>query len=156
GLPISGINMAYSNSGTIGPEDADILISLNENHDPTAGYVRTLRTELPKLFPGTTFSFLPADITTQILNFGAPAPIDVQVAGNNGAANRKYAELLLQRIRLITGIADARIQQANDNPTLRVDVDRTLANLTGLTEQNVTDTLQTTLAGSIQTAPMFW
>ena len=156
GLPISGINMAYSNSGTIGPEDADILISLNQNHDPTDGYVRTLRTELPQLFPGATFSFLPADITTQILNFGAPAPIDVQVAGNNGAANRKYADLLLRRIRLITGIADARIQQADDNPTLRVDVDRTLADLTGLTEQNVTDTLQTTLAGSIQTAPMFW
>ncbi|WP_048863506.1 efflux RND transporter permease subunit, partial [Acidisphaera rubrifaciens] len=156
GLPISGINMAYGNSGTTGSWDADVLITLTPDHDPTDDYVRTLRTELPRLYPGTTFSFLPADITTQILNFGAPAPIDVQVAGQDPKATRAYAKKVLQRIKLVTGVADPRIQQSDNEPTLRVDVDRTLADETGLTEESVTDTLQTTLAGSIQTAPMFW
>jgi multidrug efflux pump subunit AcrB len=156
GMTVSGINTAYNNSGTIGPEDADLLITLSPDHAPTANYVEQLRTLLPHRFPGTSFAFLPADITTQILNFGAPAPIDVQIAGHDRRANRAYAEALLRRMRLVTGIADARIQQSDAEPTLQVDVNRTLASETGLTEQNVTQSLQTTLAGSIQTAPMFW
>src|SRR5262249_54955949 len=104
GLPFSEINMAYQNTGTIGPEDGDALITLKEDHDPTADYVKTLRTILPQKFPGTTFSFLPADIVSQILNFGLPAPIDVQVIGNNQKANYAYATDLLKRIRTATGI----------------------------------------------------
>jgi multidrug efflux pump subunit AcrB len=156
GMTVSGINTAYNNSGTIGPEDADILVTLTPSHDPTAGFVDRLRVELPRRFPGSSFAFLPADITTQILNFGAPAPIDVQIAGRDAAANRAYANALLRKLQLVTGIADARIQQSFAEPNLQVDVDRTLANETGLTERDVTTALQTTLAGSIQTAPMFW
>ncbi len=156
GLPISGINMAYNNSGTIGVEDADVLITLSENHRPTDQYVRILRDRLPRLFPGATFSFLPADITTQILNFGLPSPIDIKVTGQRLQENQAYINKLLQRVRGITGIADARIQQSFKEPTLYVDVDRTLADQVGLTEQDVTNSLQNVLAGSIQTAPTFW
>ena len=120
GLSVSGINMAYNNSGTIGVEDADILISLKPKHAPTADYVKAMREQLPRLFPGTTFAFLPADMVSQILNFGAPAPIDLQVIGNDLRANRKYANELLSRIKQIPGIADARIQQAFQQPTLNV------------------------------------
>ena len=133
GLPFSGINMAYQNTGTIGPEDGDALISLKEDHDPTAGYIKQLRTILPQQFPGTTFSFLPADIVSQILNFGLPAPIDVQVIGNNQKANYAYATDLLKRIRNVPGIADLRIQQVFNYPQINVDVDRTLAGEVGLT-----------------------
>jgi multidrug efflux pump subunit AcrB len=111
GLSVSGINMAYNNSGTIGVEDADILISLKPNHAPTANYVKTMRQQLPRQFPGTSFAFLPADIVSQILNFGVPAPIDLQVVGNDVQADRKYANALLARIKQIPGIADARIQR---------------------------------------------
>ncbi len=156
GLPISGINIAYGNSGTIGVEDADILITLDANHAPTDDYVRKLREVLPPKFPGTTFSFLPADITTQILNFGLPAPIDVRITGRRLEQNKAYADKLLARIARVPGIADARIQQEFNQPTLYVDVDRTFAGLTGLTEQDVTTSVQATLAGSIQTAPTFW
>jgi multidrug efflux pump subunit AcrB len=157
GLPISGINMAYANSGTIGPEDADILISLAPDHAVGAEtYVERLRERLPLLFPGASFAFLPADIVTQILNFGLPAPIDVQVVGNNLAGNRAYAEKLLRRISHVAGVADPRIQQAFDAPTLGVNVDRSLAAEVGLTERDVATSLQDTLAGSIQTAPTFW
>jgi len=156
GLPISGINIAYGNSGTIGVEDADVLITLSPDHGPTAGYVRTLREVLPRVFPGTTFSFLPADITTQILNFGLPAPIDVRITGRDLAGNKAYADNLRARIARVPGVADARIQQQFNQPTLFVDVNRTYAGLTGLTEKDVTTSLQTTLAGSIQTAPTFW
>jgi multidrug efflux pump subunit AcrB len=133
GLPISGINMAYSNTGTIGPEDADVLISLKKNHSPTASYVKTLRTMLPNKFPGTTFSFLPADIVAQILNFGLPAPIDVQVTGPKQDANYAYATALLNRIRQVPGIADPRIQQSQSYPQINVAADRTLADEVGLT-----------------------
>ncbi len=156
GLPVSGINMAYNNSGLIGVEDGDILITLKDGHPPTAGYVRTLRERLPREFPDATFAFLPADITTQILNFGLPAPIDVRVVGNQLAANQTYANDLLERISHIPGVADPRIQQAFNEPTLYVDVNRTLAGMTGLTERDVTNSLQDVLAGSIQTAPTFW
>ncbi len=158
GLPISGINIAYGNSGTIGVEDADILITLDADHAPTADYERRLREVLPRLYPGTTFSFLPADITTQILNFGLPAPIDVRITGPSRQMekNRAYADDVLARMRRVPGVADARIQQAFNQPTLYVDANRTLAGLTGLTERDVTNSLQTALAGSIQTAPTFW
>ncbi len=157
GIPISGINIAYGNSGTIGVIDADVLISMHEEFAPqTAGYIDTLRERLPPLFPGTTFSFLPADITSQILNFGLPAPIDVQVIGNKREQNAQYAEMIFRRIKRIPGVADPRIQQVFDYPTLNVDVDRSFANQIGLTEQNVTTNMQVNLAGSQQTNPTFW
>jgi CzcA family heavy metal efflux pump len=156
GLPISGINIAYGNSGTIGVADGDILISLKPGHRPTDDYVAKLREELPRKFPGTSFAFLPADIVTQILNFGLPAPIDVQVIGNDFAANRIYADKLFKRISRVPGVADPRIQQDFDQPTLKVDFDRPLAAEVGLTARDAATTMQDTLAGSIQTAPTFW
>ena len=155
GLPVSGINMAYNNSGTIGAEDADVLISLKSG-SPAAGYVDVLRQRLPQVFPDATFAFLPADIVTQILNFGLPAPVDVQVVGNNLEANRAYANKLLDRISRVPGVADPHIQQQFNEPTLNVAVDRSLANQVGLTERDASTTMLDTLAGSIQTAPTFW
>jgi multidrug efflux pump subunit AcrB len=156
GLPFSGINMAYQNTGTIGPEDGDALISLKEDHDATAGYVKTLRTVLPQKFPGTTFAFLPADIVSQILNFGLPAPIDVQVIGSKLKENYAYATDLLKRIRQVSGIADARIQQVLNYPQVNVEVDRTLAAEVGLTQRDVANSLLVTLSGSAQVKPNFW
>ena len=156
GLTVSGINMAYNNSGTIGVGDADILISLKPNHAPTDDYIKTMREKLPQQFPGTSFAFLPADIVSQVLNFGVPAPIDLQVAGRDLAANRKYANALLTKIRAIPGIADARIQQAFQQPTLDVNVDRSLTSLVGLTEKDVATAMLTTLSGSSQSAPTYW
>jgi len=156
GLPISGINVAYSNTGTIGPSDADIMVSLKENHSPTAAYVKQLRTLLPQTFPGTTFSFLPADIVAQILNFGLPAPIDLQVIGTKQEANYAYATDLLKRIRKVTGIADLRIQQAYNYPQINVAVDRTLADEVGLSQRDVANSLLVTLSGSGQVKPNFW
>jgi len=156
GLPFSGINMAYQNTGTIGPEDGDALISLKPDHAATESYVKELRTKLPQQFPGTTFSFLPADIVSQILNFGLPAPIDVQVTGNNQSANYAYATDLLKRFREVSGIADLRIQQVFNYPQMNVDVDRTLAGEVGLTERDVANSLLITLSGSGQVRPNFW
>jgi multidrug efflux pump subunit AcrB len=156
GLPISGINIAYSNTGTIGPSDADILVSLHENHSPTASYVKRLRTLLPQAFPGTTFAFLPADIVAQILNFGLPAPIDLQVIGTKQEANYAYATDLLKRIRKVPGIADLRIQQTYSYPQINVAVDRTLADEVGLSQRDVADSLLVTLSGSGQVKPNFW
>lgn len=156
GMPISGINLAYNNTGVIGSQDGDIQISLAEGHAPTAGYVQRLREELPRRFPGVTFSFLPADIVSQILNFGAPAPIDLQVRGPNAAANYAHAEKLLRDIRRIPGVADARIQQSADSPVFYVDVDRTRSQYVGMTERDVTNSLVVNLAGSSQVAPTFW
>ncbi len=156
GLPFSGINMAYQNTGTIGPEDGDALISLKEDHGPTAGYVKALRTALPQKFPGTTFSFLPADIVSQILNFGLPAPIDVQVIGRDLKENYAYATDLLKRIRQVPGIADLRIQQVFNYPQINVEVDRTLAAEVGLTQRDVANSLLVTLSGSGQVKPNFW
>jgi multidrug efflux pump subunit AcrB len=156
GLPVSGINLSYSNSGTIGAEDADLLISLTEEHAPTPDYVRAMREELPKLFPGTTFSFLPADIVSQILNFGSPAPIDLQIGGPNLEGNRAFANKMLARLRLVPGFADARVQQAFQKPTLNVAFDRTFGSLVGLTTQNASTTMQQSLAGSSQTNPIYW
>jgi multidrug efflux pump subunit AcrB len=156
GLTVSGINMAYNNSGTIGVGDADILISLKPHHAPTDDYIKTMRVKLPQQFPGTSFAFLPADIVSQVLNFGVPAPIDLQVAGRDLAADRKYANSVLAKIRAIPGIADARIQQAFQQPTLDVNVDRSLTSLVGLTEKDVATAMLTTLSGSSQSAPTYW
>ena len=156
GLSVSGINMAYNNSGTIGVEDADVLVSLKPKHAPTADYVKKMREQLPHLFPGISFAFLPADMVSQILNFGVPAPIDLQVVGNDVQANRKYADALLARVKLIPGIADARIQQSFQQPTLSVNLDRSLAGLVGLSERDAATALLTTLAGSTQTSPTYW
>jgi multidrug efflux pump subunit AcrB len=156
GLSVSGINMAYNNSGTIGVADADILISLKPNHAPTDDYIKTMRDKLPQQFPGVSFAFLPADIVSQVLNFGVPAPIDLQVAGRDLAADRTYANALLAKVRQIPGIADARIQQAFQQPTLNVNVDRSLTSLAGLTEKDVATAMLTTLSGSSQSAPTYW
>jgi CzcA family heavy metal efflux pump len=156
GMPISGINIAYNNTGTIGPEDADVLISLKADHSPTASYVTTLRTALPQKFPGTTFAFLPADMVAQILNFGLPAPIDLQVSGPNQDANYAYAIALLNRIRKLPGIADPRIQQSFSYPQINVATDRTLAAEVGLSQGDVANSLLVTLSGSGQVKPNFW
>jgi multidrug efflux pump subunit AcrB len=156
GMPISGINMTYNNTGMIGPQDGDIQIKLKEGHRPTAEYVQVLREQLPRAFPGMTFAFLPADIVSQILNFGAPAPIDLQVRGADVTANFVYANKLLSRIKRIPGIADARIQQSPNNPTFNIDVDRTRAQYVGLSERDVTNSLVVNLAGSAQISPTYY
>jgi multidrug efflux pump subunit AcrB len=156
GTYLSSINTIYNNTGTIGESDGDIQVSLNEGHAPTAGYVARLRDELPRRFPGMTFSFLPADIVSQILNFGAPAPIDLQVRGNDLGADYAYANKLLAQVRHVTGVADARIQQSAALPTLDVDIDRTRAQYTGVTAADVTNSLVVNLASSLQVAPTYW
>ncbi|WP_297351238.1 efflux RND transporter permease subunit [Paraburkholderia sp.] len=156
GLPVSGINTAYNNTGTVGSQDGDIQIALNEGHAPTAEYVRLMRERLPREFPGVTFSFPPADIISQILNFGSPAPIDLQVRGNNLDANFAYADHLLRLVRDVPGVVDAHIAQSHANPTFNVDVDRTRAQLVGISESDVTNSMVVNLAGSSQVAPTFW
>ena len=156
GLPYSGLNTSYSNAGTIGTPDAEVLISLKQDHRPTAQYVKALREDLPRQFPGTQFFFQPADIVTQILNFGVPAPIDVQVVGANQIGNYELAERLANRIRQVPGAVDVHVQQAYDAPTLRLDVDRTLAQSVGLSQRDVAQNLLISLSSSFQTAPTFW
>lgn len=156
GLPVSGINLTYDSSDPIGSEDADILITLKSNHRPTDGYVTKLRNVLTSSFPGVTFSFLPADIVSQILNFGLPAPIDVQIVGNKLAQNRVVANQLLAQMRGVRGLVDARIQQPGDEPTLDVNVDRTKAIQAGLMQRDVAQNLLIALSGSSQTTPNFW
>src|SRR5579883_149580 len=156
GLPYSGINLTHMSSGTIGAADADIMVSLNENHRPTNAYIKEIRPILARAFPGVTFYTLPADMITQILNFGLPAPIDIQISGADVNANRVVADRILEQIRAVTGIVDARIQQDFDYPILEVNVDRTKAQQNGLTEDDVTSSVLDTLSGSFQTAPMFF
>ena len=156
GLPYSTINFIHSTSGLIGAADADILVSLKENHRPTAQYVRELRKNLASEFPGNTFYFLPADIVTQILNFGLPAPIDIQIEGADVQGNRQIADKILNEIRQVPGIADPRIQQDFDYPTFRVDVDRTKAAGGGFTQRDVATSLLVSLSGSFQTTPTFF
>ena len=156
GTYLSSINTIYNNTGTIGESDGDIQISLQEGHAPTADYVSRLRNELPRRFPGMTFAFLPADIVSQILNFGAPAPIDLQVRGNDLEADYAYANKLLAQLEHVTGVADARIQQSSRLPTLEVNIDRTRAQYTGVTAAEVTNSLVVNLAGSTQVAPTYW
>ena len=156
GLPNSAINTVYNNSGTIGPQDGDILMQLAKGHEPTADYVRKLREDLPRTFPGTQFAFLPADITSQILNFGAPAPIDIQVLGRDAKGNEAYANKILRGISAIAGVADARIQQSSHYPQLNVNIDRSRIGQFGLTARDVTNSLASSLAGTLQTAPVFF
>jgi CzcA family heavy metal efflux pump len=156
GLPYSGINLSYSNSAAIGPADADIQVSLAEKHKPTEEYVHTLRTKLAQEFPGVTFYFLPADIVSQILNFGLPAPIDIQIVGRDVEGNRQYADKLLNRIKYIPGTTDLRIQQAFNAPKLQIDIDRTKSEQAGYTARDVAGNLLVALSGSFQTSPTFW
>ncbi|HEX7882664.1 MAG TPA: efflux RND transporter permease subunit, partial [Afipia sp.] len=156
GLPLSGTNMSYNMSGTLGSADADIQVSLKEGHAPTERYMHLLRQQLPEKFPGMTFYFLPADIVSQILNFGLPAPIDIQIVGRNVAANREFAINLFGKLKSIDGIADLRVQQPADQPKLDVNVDRTRAQQAGFTQKDVASNLLIALSGSFQTSPTFW
>ena len=156
GLPYSTINLTHTSSGVIGAADADIMVSLKPDHQPTAGYVQAIRTDLARKFPGVTFYSLPADMITQILNFGLPAPIDIQIDGADIAANHAVADRILQQVRNVPGIVDARIQQDFDYPDLDIAVDRTKAQQNGLTERDVANSVLDTLSGSFQTAPMFF
>jgi multidrug efflux pump subunit AcrB len=156
GLPYSGINLSYSNSAPVGTGDADILVTLSANHHPTDNYVNRLRLDLPKQFPGVTFAFLPADMVSQILNFGLPAPIDVQVVGNDLAGNRRYADTLLEKMRFVSGTADLRIQQPFDQPYLNLRVERTKAEQLGFSAHDIAQNLLVSLSGSFQTSPSFW
>jgi multidrug efflux pump subunit AcrB len=156
GLPPSSINLSYNNTGVMGTQDGDIQVALKQGHQPTGGYVRRLREELPRQFPGITFSFPPADIVSQILNFGSPAPIELQIRGNDLDASFDYANSLLPKIRAITGIADVRIQQSRRRPVFDIDVDRTRAQQVGITMRDITTSLVANLAGSSQVAPTFW
>jgi multidrug efflux pump subunit AcrB len=156
GLPYSGINLSYSNSAPVGTSDADILVTMSANHHPTDKYIQQLRLALPKQFPGVTFAFLPADMVSQILNFGLPAPIDVQVVGNDLEGNRQYATALLEKMRNVSGTADLRIQQPFDQPYLRMRVERTKAEELGFTAHDIAQNLLVSLSGSFQTSPTFW
>jgi multidrug efflux pump subunit AcrB len=156
GLPYSGLNTSYSNSGAISSADADISVQLSEKHHPTDEYVQKLRTILNHRFPGVTFYTLPVDMVTQILNFGLPAPIDIQIVGRDMYGNRAVAEQLLNKIKHVPGMADLRIQQPFDDPELMVDVDRTKASQLGMRQTDVAGSLLTALSGSFQTAPNFW
>ncbi len=155
GLPYSPLNTMHSTSGVLGANDVDILVSLREKHHATADYVRTLRQRLPDEFPGVTFYFLPADMVTQILNFGLPSPIDVQVEGNNVQLSHQIAEKMMADMRSVAGVTDLHIQQPLDYPTLEVTVDRTKASQAGYTEQQVAQSALNTLSGSFQVTPMF-
>ena len=156
GLPYSGINLSYSNSAPVGTSDADILVTLSAKHHSTDDYVHLLRRTLPKQFPGVTFAFLPADMVSQILNFGLPAPIDVQVVGNDVEGNRLYADKLLEKMRYVSGTSDLRIQQPFDEPYLRLRVERTKAEQLGFTAHDIAQNLLVSLSGSFQTSPTFW
>ncbi len=156
GLPYSGINLSYSTSAPIGPGDADIMVTLSADRRPMDEYLHDLRMTLPKKFPGVIFSFVPADIVTQILNFGLPAPIDIQVVGRNVAANRVFAGQLQAKLAQVPGIADLRVHQEFNQPRLHLDVDRTRAAQIGLTQRDVANNLLISLSGSSQTAPTFW
>ena len=156
GLPISNINYIYNRSGLTGAADADILVSLREKHHRTANYMRELRDKLPREFPGNTFYFLPADIVTQTLNFGLPAPIDIQIDGADLAGNQKVADKILGELKHVRGIADVRIQQQADYPKLHIDVDRTKALQAGYTERDVANSMLISLSGSFQVTPMFY
>jgi len=156
GLPYSGLNLSYTNSAPIGAQDADILVALTEGHRPTAGYIHDLRIELSRRFPGVQFSFIPSDIVSQILSFGLPAPIDVQIVGRNFEANRRFAGVLAAKMQRVPGIVDLRVHQVANEPALEVDVDRTRAAQVGLTQRDVANNLLVSLSGSGQTSPTFW
>jgi multidrug efflux pump subunit AcrB len=156
GMPYSGLNLLYTNSMPIGPSDADILVSLAEGHGSTAEYVRRLRLELPRRFPGVMFTFIPADIVSQTLNFGLPAPVDIQVVGRNLQANRTFASDLMARLAQVPGLTDLRVHQAFNQPQLHFESDRTLAAQAGFTQRELASNLLISLSGSMQTTPTFW
>jgi CzcA family heavy metal efflux pump len=157
GLAYSSINNSYSTSGSIGTSDAEILFSLNqEKHHPTEDYVKQLREDLPRQFPGVEFFFQPADIVTQILNFGLPSPIDIQVVGKNQAQNYQLAQEMANQLRHVPGAADVHVQQLVNAPALRLNVDRSRAQQVGLQQRDVAQNLLVSLSGSFQTAPTFW
>jgi len=157
GLPNSGINQSYSSNGTIGSSDAEILIALDpEHHHPTADLIRHLREVLPRRFPSVEFFFQPADIVTQILNFGLPAPIDVQIVGTDMASCYQIAQQIANQMRHIPGAADVHVQQLLSSPTLHLDIDRTRVTQVGLTARDVAQSVLVSLSGSFQTAPNFW
>ncbi len=157
GVPYSGINLSYSSSGVIGTSDAEILIALNpERHHPTAQYIRTLRRELPRRFPGVEFFFQPADIVSQILNFGLPAPVDIQIVGADMRGSYEIGQRIANRLRLIPGAADVHVQQMLSLPTIHLDMDRTRIGEVGLSAQNVAQSVLISLSGSSQTAPDYW
>jgi multidrug efflux pump subunit AcrB len=156
GLPSSGINQVYSASATIGPQDCDVVISLNDQASPVDEYRALLRDKLPKLFPGTSFTFPPGDITAKILNFGLPAPLDVQIMGRDITANMAYAERVVAQMRGIPGVADAMIEQTLDQPTLLISAHRSFALGAGLTESDIANNTLATLSGSGQVAPTYW
>jgi multidrug efflux pump subunit AcrB len=156
GLPYSTMNTQHLTNGMLGAGDADIMVSLKEQHRPTANYVAALRTKLPRVFPGATFYFLPADITTQILNFGLPAPLDIQFEGDDAGKSYELANAMLAKLRRVPGLTDVRVQQPFDYPTLDIAVDRTKASQGGFTERDVTTSVLNTLSGSFQVTPMFF
>jgi multidrug efflux pump subunit AcrB len=156
GLPFSNINYIYNNTGLTGEADADVLVSLNEKHHATADYVRTLRETLPREFPGVTFYFLPADIMTQTLNFGLPAPIDIQIDGADIADNSRIADKMMTELSHVRGITDLHIQQQADYPKFHIAVDRTKAAQGGFTERDIANSLLVSLSGSFQVTPMFY
>ena len=156
GVPYSGLNLSYSSSGVIGTSDAEILMSLNPDHHPTAQYVRRLRRELPARFPGVEFFFQPADIVSQILNFGLPAPVDIQILGADMRGNYVIAQKIANQVRQIPGTADVHVQQMMGLPTLHLDMDRTRINQVGLNARDVAQSVLISLSGSFQTAPNFW
>src|SRR5438067_1287169 len=156
GLPVSGINLSYNDSGISGPADADILVSLKPNHKPTANYVRNLRLSLNRDFPGTTFYFLPADIVSETINFGLPAPLDIQVVGRNQTVDQQVANSIAQKIRQVRGAVDVRVQQPNDLQRFEFNVDRTKAMELGLSERDVAGSVLLALSGSSQVTPTYW
>jgi multidrug efflux pump subunit AcrB len=156
GLPYSGINTSYMNTGTVGTSDADILVTFGVNHHQTAKYVHDLRINLPKEFPGVTFSFLPSDMVTQILNFGSPAPIDIQVVGNDLQGNQVFANNLLSQVKYVSGVADARIQQPFDEPYIHLWMERTKAQEIGYSGTSIAQNVLISLGGSFQTSPTYW
>jgi multidrug efflux pump subunit AcrB len=156
GLPYSGINVSYSNAGTIGTSDAEVLVNLSADHRPTHDYVRQLRESLPQRFPGVEFFFQPADIVSQILNFGLPAPVDVQLTGPDYEQNYLIAQQIANRLRHVPGAVDVHVQQLMNDPTLHLDVDRVRAGQVGLTERDVATNLLVSLSSSSQTTPTFW
>jgi multidrug efflux pump subunit AcrB len=156
GLPYSGINLSYTNSAPVGYGDADIIVNLKPEHRSTDDYIHQLRLDLPKEYPGTEFSFIPADIVSQILNFGLPSPIDVQVRGYNVEANRKFADDLLEQMKFIPGTTDMHIQQPFNQPTLHINVDRTRAQMVGFSQRDIANNVLISLSGSSQTTPEFW
>lgn len=156
GMPISSINMTYNNTGLTGAHDGDIQIALKAHHAPTADYIRTLREMLPKQFPDTTFSFPPADIVSQILNFGSPAPIDIQIRGGKLADDFAYANQLLAKVRSVPGVVDARIQQSRNRPSFDIAIDKTRAQEIGISTRDVTNSMVINMAGSSQVSPTYW